>query len=117
MPKEQPKGHTGSEEAPEKIVLASSFKKDAHGYDLFRPGYPETLFDRMIQVAELTSDARLLEIGCGTGKATLPLAKRGYDITAVEPVESLIALASITSYKYPSIYYSQSQNDSVKSSA
>ena len=40
---------------------------------------------RIVALAELPPRARILEIGCGTGQITLPLAARGYAITALEP--------------------------------
>ncbi|HEX9553439.1 MAG TPA: class I SAM-dependent methyltransferase, partial [Streptosporangiaceae bacterium] len=51
---------------------------------LARPGYPDELFDDLARLAELRAGARLLEVGCGTGKATIPLARRGYQITGLE---------------------------------
>lgn len=49
-----------------------------------RPAYPAELFDDLIELAELEPGARLLEIRCATGKATLPLAKRGFVVVCVE---------------------------------
>ena len=43
--------------------------------------------------AQLPEGARILEIGCGTGQATLPLARRGYSILCVELGEGLAAAA------------------------
>jgi SAM-dependent methyltransferase len=65
-------------------VRTSPFDAVADLYDAMRPGYPEALFDALVQAAHLAAEARLLEIGPGPGKATLPLAQRGYHITAVE---------------------------------
>lgn len=41
------------------------------------------MFDNLAAAAPPTT-ARVLEIGCGTGQATMALAKRGYQIVAVE---------------------------------
>ena len=38
--------------------------------------------ERMIDAADLTTDRRILEVGSGLGKFTLPLAARGYQLTA-----------------------------------
>jgi SAM-dependent methyltransferase len=51
------------------------------------------LFDYMVTAAGLTPGARLLEVGCATGKATLPLARRGLRVTCVEPGADLAAAA------------------------
>src|SRR5262245_34968873 len=53
-------------------------------YDRARPRYPAEVFDDLIAMTALPLGGRILEIGCGTGIATEPLAERGYQITAVE---------------------------------
>src|SRR5690348_12391492 len=47
--------------------------------------YPEELFADLIAVTGIAPGDRLLEIGCATGKATLPLARRGFRVTCLEP--------------------------------
>jgi SAM-dependent methyltransferase len=64
--------------------LRESFESAADGYDAARPAYPEALFDDLVDLARLEPRARLLEIGCGTGNATRPLAERGFEILCVE---------------------------------
>lgn len=65
------------------IRLRSTFNEDAKRYDRARPRYPAQLFDDLAAAAA-PPGARLLEIGCGTGQATVALAERGYRIVAVE---------------------------------
>jgi SAM-dependent methyltransferase len=62
-------------------------------YNEARPDYPEELFSTLIEVTGLQKDSKLLEIGPGTGQATKPLAKKGFDITSVELGSSLTELA------------------------
>ena len=64
--------------------LKVTFETIAERYHAARPVYPDELFDELVAAAELPVGARLLEVGCGTGKATIPLAERGYEITALE---------------------------------
>lgn len=64
--------------------IRESFERAANIYQQARPDYPEELFEDLIHVANLHPGDRLLEVGCATGKATLPLAKRGYRITCIE---------------------------------
>ena len=40
-------------------------------------------------------DARILELCCGTGRLTLPIAKEGYDITGIDYTPSMLAQAKI----------------------
>jgi SAM-dependent methyltransferase len=73
--------------------LAATFDEAAALYQRARPEYPEALYDRLLEVTGLTPPARLLEVGCATGKATLPLARLGFHITGLEPGPSLAAAA------------------------
>lgn len=56
-----------------------SFGSVAEQYDRIRPSYPEQLVDDVIAYAGdgLTAAGRALEVGAGTGKATLQFAARG----------------------------------------
>jgi SAM-dependent methyltransferase len=74
-------------------ILRATFEGVPELYDRARPSYPPALFDDLAALAQLSETARLVEIGCGTGQATLPLAARGYTIACVELGERLAALA------------------------
>jgi SAM-dependent methyltransferase len=88
--------------------LRSTFNEDAELYDRHRPGYPSTLFSDLSTLANLTPASQILEIGCGTGQATLPLAKFGSKIVAVELGPSLASLAAqnLSCYRNVSIHCS-----------
>ena len=73
--------------------LAATFDRAAELYQRARPEYPSELYYRLLRVTQLPPGARLLEVGCATGKATLPLARRGFRITCVEPGAALAAVA------------------------
>ena len=75
----------------------------ARQYDRARPSYPAALFDDIVDYAKLEAGARLLEIGCGTGQATLPLARRGFAIDAIELGANLAALAHEKLAQYPNV--------------
>jgi SAM-dependent methyltransferase len=64
--------------------LKNTFDSVAQLYQKARPEYPDELYDELVRLADLRSGDRLLEIGCATGKATAPLARRGFRITCVE---------------------------------
>lgn len=69
--------------------LAATFDRAASLYHRARPDYPDELYADLLDVTGLTPGSRLLEVGCATGKATLPLARRGFAITCLEPGASL----------------------------
>ena len=69
------------------------FDSVADQYQDARPEYPAHLFDALVEVAGLRLGDRLLEVGCASGKATLPLARRGFRITCLEIGPALVAAA------------------------
>jgi len=76
--------------------LGAAFDRAAGFYQRARPDYPAELFDDLVTVTGLAAGDRLLEVGCATGKATLPLARRGFRITCIEPGPGLAAAARRT---------------------
>jgi SAM-dependent methyltransferase len=80
-----------------------SFDEHAALYDSVRPSYPDAVFDGVVELAELPRGARMVEIGCGTGQATVPLARRGYRITCVELGGELAAIARRNLASFPDV--------------
>ena len=70
-----------------------SFDDVAELYDRARPGYPDQLLKDIVALAGLSQASKILEIGCGTGQLTLPLARTGATIVAVELGTRLAAIA------------------------
>ncbi len=77
----------------ERNRLRTTFDEAALLYDEVRPGYPEALFDDVVSLSGIPPGGRILEIGCGTGQATVPFARRDYRILCVELGENLAAVA------------------------
>jgi SAM-dependent methyltransferase len=77
----------------ERERLRRTFDRTADTYDRVRPDYPDELFDDLIALTGLAPGEHLLEVGCATGKATRPLARRGFRITCVELGAELAAAA------------------------
>lgn len=69
------------------------FGEVAETYDRARPGYPASLVEHVVSTVGLGASDRVLEVGCGTGKATVPFAARGLRVVALEPDEDMAALA------------------------
>lgn len=83
--------------------LSSTFDRVAWLYDQARPGYPEALIDDVISLSGMPCGGQILEIGCGSGQATLPFARRGYAILALEPGHRLAALATAHCRPFPRV--------------
>lgn len=64
--------------------LRTTFNTDEYNYDKARPNYPSELFEDIFHYSNICSDCNVLEIGIGTGQATLPFLQRGFNLTAVE---------------------------------
>jgi SAM-dependent methyltransferase len=79
--------------AADREWLRTTFDQAANLYHKARPEYPGELFDTFVDVARLRDGDRLLEIGCATGKATIPLAERGFRVTCIESGPQLAAAA------------------------
>jgi SAM-dependent methyltransferase len=73
--------------------LRTTFEEMPDLYDRARPLYPPQLFDDLVPYGSLEAGSRVLEIGCGTGQATLPLAERGFEVVCVELGAGLAAVA------------------------
>ena len=71
----------------------ATFDEAAELYERARPGYPDQLFDDLHDLTGLGAGSRVLEVGCGTGKATRALARRGYRVLCVELGANLAAVA------------------------
>lgn len=70
------------------------FNRMAEYYDKYRPSYPHEIIDAIIHSLRLTSGfsegRRILEIGCGSGKATEQLIGNGFEILGLDPGRELI---------------------------
>jgi SAM-dependent methyltransferase len=87
----------------ERLRLRTVFDDVAEAYDRARPTYPAAVFDDLAGLAGLRPGARLVEIGCGPGKATLALAERGYAVTCIELGARMAALARRNLAAYPAV--------------
>ena len=88
---------------PERERLRATFDEDAERYDRARPSYPAELIDELIALAGIGPGSRVLEIGCGTGQATLPLARTGCRLVAVELGPHMAAVARRNLAAFPGV--------------
>ena len=76
------------------------FGEVAELYERTRPGYPDGLFDAVLEFGDLHAGDRALEVGAGTGKATRGFIARGLDVLALEPAPGM---ADVLRQSYPSV--------------
>ncbi len=62
-------------------------------YHRFRRGYPPAVVDALVRTFELTPDDVTVDLGCGTGQLTLPLAERVRSVVAVDPEPDMLLRA------------------------
>jgi ubiquinone/menaquinone biosynthesis C-methylase UbiE len=80
-----------------------TFNQVATLYDEARPKYPTALIDDIIELSNIPSGGRILEIGCGTGQATVPFARRDYAIDCIELGDNLAEIAKRNLADYPKV--------------
>ena len=86
----------GKKDAESTQKMRQIYSSAAELYHEFRPRYPESMIDEAIQSAPLLKrnpNAKILELGCGPGTLTLPLAKRGFNLVSIDPGVGMIEKA------------------------
>jgi SAM-dependent methyltransferase len=89
-----------------------SFGSIAELYDRRRPSYPSELVDDLIELPGALP-VGALEVGAGTGKATVLLAERGVEIDAVEPSAGMAAELRTNTSDYPNVTVIEAEFESL----
>jgi SAM-dependent methyltransferase len=80
------------------------FGEVAELYDRVRAGYPDAAIDDVIGFTGPDGPhLRALEVGAGTGKATVAFAARGLEIVALEPSAEMAAVARRNCRPFPRV--------------
>ncbi len=87
------------------FALRSVFNEDAAAYDAIRPDYSPQLIEDVISFSQIPASGRILEVGCGTGQATLPFAKRGYAMLCVDIGEEMLKIARQKFTAFPQVAF------------
>jgi protein-L-isoaspartate O-methyltransferase len=69
-----------------------SFDAAASDDARYRSGYPEEVVDDVVMMSLLRPDCRVLEIDCGTGRLSVPLAQQAAQLVAAELGANLAAI-------------------------
>ncbi|HUI70717.1 MAG TPA: class I SAM-dependent methyltransferase [Spirochaetia bacterium] len=91
------------------LTRGSLFETAAEKYEEFRPSYAMGVVDGLVHRAHLSEGARLLEIGCGTGKATRLFAPKGFQMDCVDPGEQLLEIAKTVCKPWPNARFSRAK--------
>jgi SAM-dependent methyltransferase len=71
-------------------AFARSFDAWAGDYDRYRPSYPDELFDAITERLPIPRQPLVVDLGAGTGRASLAMANLGWRVTAVEPGKPML---------------------------
>lgn len=88
---------------PDKHTLTTVFDTNAQAYHRYRPKCPVYILDILRRASALPSDARILEIGCGTGQLTVDIAKWQHSVVAIEKGIQLARLAAINTRTFSNV--------------
>ena len=74
-------------------IKKKSFGLVSQEYDRVRPDYPQKAIEDILKMSKIKKDGKIIDLGCGSGIATLPFAKKGYEITALDLSRPLLEIA------------------------
>ena len=89
------------------IKLGKSFKKVGKSYHIGRKDYPKYLIKDIINISGIKKDSLILDVGCGTGKSTIPFARKGHKIIGIDISENMLKIAKRLSINYKNAEYKQ----------
>jgi SAM-dependent methyltransferase len=79
----------------------NTYNAMAPTYDDVRPGYPDAVFEAIGSYGDFPAEPRVLEVGVGTGQATIRMVQAGWRVLGVEPGAELAAIARNRIANYP----------------
>ncbi len=77
----------------------TAFAGVADDYQRYRVPYPDEVFDWIVREYGLDSRGRLLDAGCGTGYACLPLSTWFEDVVAIDPEPDMLRVAACAAHE------------------
>ncbi|MEH2182581.1 class I SAM-dependent methyltransferase [Nostoc sp.] len=75
----------------------------AEAYNQARPCYPQNLISQVVELVQLSTDSKILEVGCGPGTATVGIAQLGCSVICLEPNPDFFRLAQQNCQPYSNV--------------
>jgi SAM-dependent methyltransferase len=88
--------------AKARLAYAKAFGQNTAGYDQARPGYPADLVSDIVSFGA-APQPRILEVGAGSGQATMALAQTGIPVHCLEPSRRMAQLLKDKCAVYPGV--------------
>lgn len=64
-------------------------------YQQYRRSYPRAVIDSLVETFELTADDVVVDLGCGTGQLTVPMAARVRAVVGIDPEPDMLTRARL----------------------
>ncbi len=91
-----------------------TFEKISSLYDRARISYPKQLIDDIITYSGISQNGKILDVGCGTGQATLLFAQRGYQVIGLDPGQEMVNIAKEKCSSFPKVSFKVKTFEEVK---
>ena len=72
--------------------LEGTFDTVVNRYEKMRPGYAPELYQMIFDYVNIDGNSRAVEVGSGSGQATLPVLEKGCEVVSVEYGENFSKL-------------------------
>ena len=82
-----------------------TFNQVALDYDAVRPLYPQAMVEDILTLSKLPENGQIIEVGCGSGQATLPFARHGYQMLCLDIGPDLLKLAAQKCQAFPQVKF------------
>src|SRR3989338_3709869 len=74
-------------------------------YDRARTSYPIRLIDDIVNYSGIGQEGTILDVGCGTGQATLLFAQKGYRVIGLDISQEMINIAKEKCSSFPKVSF------------
>jgi len=88
-------------------TIRTTFSNISKLYDKARISYPRKLIKDIIDFAKIKKEDRVLDVGCGTGQATILFSEKGFNVTGLDIGKGMIQLCKKKFSKFVNVSFKQ----------